>query len=82
MASLLLLIKTRCLSQREHNTVLHRVRIVINWCVIAQINDWLYVTFWNRDGYTMATICATQQLRDKIRDVLRRDNFVAKTDVN
>ena len=82
MASLLLLIKTRHLSRRKHNTVLRRVRVAINWCVIAKINDWFWVMFWNHDGYMMATVCTTRRLRDEIRDVLRRDNFVVKTDVN
>ena len=82
MASLLLLIKTRHLSRCEHDTVLRRVRVAINWRVIAKINDWFCVMFWNHDGYVMAMICATWQLRDKIHDVLRRDNFVAKTNVN
>ena len=30
----------------------------------------------------MATVHAMRRLRDEIRDVLRRDNFVAKTNVN
>ena len=82
MASLLLLIKTRCLSRRERDMVLCHVHVAINWRVIAQIDGWLYTTFWNRDGYVMATVRATQRLRNEIRDVLRRDNFVAKTNVN
>ena len=82
MASLLLLIKTRRLSQREHDTDLRRVCIVINRRVIAQINSWFYVMFWNRDGYAMAMVRAMRRLRDEIHDVLRRDNFVAKTNVN
>ena len=82
MASLLLLIKTRHLLWRERDMVLCRVRVVINRRVIAKINDWFCMTFWNRDGYVMATVHSTQRLRDEIRDVLRRDNFVAKTDVN
>ena len=82
MASLLLLIKTRRLLRHERDTVLRRVRVTINRCVIAQINGWFYATFWNHDGYAMATVRATRRLRDKIRDVLRRDNFVAKTNVN
>ena len=82
MASLLLLIKTRCLSWRERDTVLRRIRIAINRRVIAQINGWFYAMFWNHDGYAMATVRATRRLRDEIRDVLRRDNFVAKTNVN
>ena len=82
MASLLLLIKTRHLSWRECDTVLCRVCVAINQHVIAKINDWLCVMFWNRDGYVMATIHAMQRLRNKIRDVLRCDNFIAKTDVN
>ena len=81
MASLLLLIKTRCFRD-AHNTVLHFICIAINQHVIAKINDQLCVTFWNRDGYVMATVRATRRLRDEIRDVLRRDNFVAKTNVN
>ena len=82
MASLLLLIKTWRLSWRKCDMVLCRVRVVINWRVIAQINGWFYVTFWNRDGYAMATVHTTRRLRDEIRDVLHRDNFVAKTNVN
>ena len=82
MASLLLLIKTRRLSRRECDTVLRRVRVAINRRVIAQIDGWFYATFQNRDGYAMATVRATRWLRDEIRDVLRRDNFVAKTNVN
>ena len=82
MASLLLLIKTRRLSRRERDTDLRRIRVAINRRVIAQIDGWFYATFWNRDGYAMATVCATRQLCDEIRDVLRRDNFVAKTNVN
>ena len=82
MASLLLLIKTRHLSQRKHDMVLRRVRVAINRRVIAKINDWFCATFWNRDGYAMVTVRTTRRLRDKIRDVLHRDNFVAKTDVN
>ena len=82
MASLLLLIKTRCLSWRERDTVLRRIRVAINQRVIAQINGWFYVMFWNCDGYAMATICATRWLRDEIRDVLRCDNFVTKTNIN
>ena len=82
MASLLPLIKTWCLSRRKHDTVLHRVHIVINQHVIAKINDLLCVTFWNHDGYVMAMVRATWRLRDEIHDVLRRDNFVAKTDIN
>ena len=82
MASLLLLIKTRRLSRRERDTVLCCIHVAINQRVIAQINNWLYATFWNRDGYAMATVRAMRRLRDKIRDVLRRDNFVAKTNVN
>ena len=82
MASLLLLIKTRRLSRRERNTVLRRVRVAINRRIIAQIDGWFYATFWNRDGYAMATVCATRRLRDEIRDVLHRNNFIAKTDVN
>ena len=82
MASLLLLIKTRRLSRRERDTVLRRVRVVINRHVIAQINGRFYATFWNRDGYGMATVRATRWLREEICDVLRCDNFVAKTNVN
>ena len=82
MASLLLLIKTRRLSRREHNTVLRRVWVAINQRVIAQINGWFYATFWNHDGYAMATVRATWWLRDEIHDVLRHDNFVAKTNIN
>ena len=82
MASLLLLIKTRCLLRRECDTVLCCIRIAINQCVIAQIDGWFYTTFQNRDGYVMATVRATRRLRDEIRDVLRRDNFVVKTNVN
>ena len=82
MASLLLLIKTWCLSRRECDTVLRRVRVAINRRVIAQIDDQFYATFWNRDGYVMATVRTTRRLHNKIRNVLRRDNFVAKTNVN
>ena len=82
MASLLILIKTRRLSRCERDTVLRRVHIVINRRVIAQINSWFYVTFWNRNGYAMATVRATRRLRNEIRDVLRRNNFVVKTNVN
>ena len=82
MASLLLLIKTRRLSRRKHDTVLHRIHIAINQHVIAEINDWFCATFWNHDGYAMAIVRATQRLCDEIRDVLRRDNFVVKTNVN
>ena len=82
MASLLLLIKTRRLLQRKHDTVLRRICVAINRRVIAQINSWFYVTFWNRNGYAMATVRATRRLRDEIRDILRRDNFVAKTNFN
>ena len=82
MASLLLLIKTRRLSRRERDMVLHCIRVAINRRVIAQINGWFYAMFWNRDDYVMATVRATWRLRDEIRDVLRRDNFVVKTNVN
>ena len=82
MASLLLLIKTRRLSQHKRNMVLRRVCVAINWHIIVKINDWLCAMFWNHDGYAMATVHAMQWLRDEIRDVLCRDNFVAKTDVN
>ena len=82
MASLLLLIKTRRLSWRERDMVLRRIRVAINWHVIAQINGWFYVMFWNCDSYAIAMVRTTQRLRDEIRDVLRRDNFVAKTNVN
>ena len=82
MASLLLLIKTRRLLQREHDTVLYCVHVAINWRVIAQIDGWFYVMFWNRDGYAMATVGTMRQLHDKIRDVLCHDNFVAKTNIN
>ena len=82
MASLLLLIKMWRLSRYKHDTVLRRVRIAINRRVIAQINSWFYATFWNRDGYAMATVRATRRLRDEIHDVLCRDNFVVKTDIN
>ena len=78
MASLLILIKTRRLSRREHDMVLRRVRVAINRRVIAQIDGWFYAMFWNHDGYAMAMVRAMRQLRD----VLRRDNFVAKTNVN
>ena len=82
MASLLLLIKTRRLSGCERDTVLCHVHVAINRRVIAQINGWFYATFQNRDGYVMATVRAMRRLRDEIRDVLRRDNFVVKTNVN
>ena len=82
MASLLLLIKTWRLSRREHDTVLHRVHIVINRRVIAEINDWFCAMFWNCDGYAMATVHSMWRLRDEIRNILRRNNFIVKTDVN
>ena len=82
MASLLILIKTWRLSRRERDTVLRRVRVAINRRVIAQIDGWFYATFWNRDGYAMATVRATRRLRDEIHDVLRRDNFFVKTNIN
>ena len=82
MASLLLLIKTRRLLRHKRDPGLRRIRVAINRRVIAQINGWLYMTFWNCNGYVMATVRATQWLRDEIRDVLRRDNFVAKTNIN
>ena len=82
MASLLLLIKTRRLSGCERDTVLRRVRVAINWRVIAQINGWFYATFQNHDGYAMATVRAMRRLCDKIRNVLRHDNFVTKTNIN
>ena len=82
MASLLLLIKTRRLSRRERDTVLRRVRVAINRRVIAQI-----------DGSILRDVSKSRRLRDgngtryatarnEIRDVLRRDNFVAKINVN
>ena len=82
MASLLLLIKTWHLSRRKRDMVLRRVRIAINQCVIAQINGWFYATFQNRNGYVMAMVRATRRLCDEICDVLRRDNFIVKTNVN
>ena len=82
MASLLLLIKMQRLLQREHDTVLCHVHVAINRRVIAQINGWLYTTFQNRDSYAMAMVCAMWQLHDKIRDVLRHDNFIMKTNIN
>ena len=62
--------------------VLHRICVAINRHVIVQINSWFYVMFWNRDGYVMATVHATRRPRDKIHDVLRRDNIIVKTNVN
>ena len=62
--------------------VLRRVRVAINRRVIAQINSRFYATFRNHNGYAMTTVRAMQRLRNEIRDVLRRDNFVAKTNVN
>ena len=82
MASLLLLIKTRRLLRRERDTVLHRVRVAINWRVIAKINDWLCMTFWNRNSYTMTMVRAMWWLHDKIHDVLCHNNFVVKSDIN
>ena len=82
MASFLLLITMRRLSRHERDMVLRRVRVAINQCVIAKINDWFCMMFWNRDGYAMATVRATRWLRDKIHDVLRHNNFVTKTNVN
>ena len=82
MASLLILIKTRRLSRHERDMVLRHFRVAINRRVIAQINGRFYATFRNRDGYAMATVRATRRLRDEICDVLRCDNFVAKTNVN
>ena len=82
MASLLLLIKTRHLSRRKRDTVLCCVRVAINRCVIAQI-----------DGSILRDVLKSRRLRDgnstcyttahdEIRDVLCRDNFVAKINVN
>ena len=82
MASLLLLIKTQRLLRRKRDMVLCRVHIAINRRVTAKINDWFCTTFWNHDGYAMATVRTMWRLRDEIRDVLCRDNFIAKTDVN
>ena len=82
MASLLLLIKTRCLSRRERDTVLCHIHVAINRCVIAQINGRFYVTFQNHDSYTMAMVRATRRLRDELCNALRCDNFVTKTNVN
>ena len=82
MASLLLLIKTRCLSQHEHNTVLHCVCIAINQRVIVKINNRLCAMFRNHNGYVMAMVHTMQQLSDEIHDVLYSDNFIMKTDVN
>ena len=82
MASLLLLIKTQRLLQRKRDTVLRCVLVAINRRVIAKINDWFCAMFGNRDGYVMATVHATRRLHDEIRDILRRDNFVTKTNVN
>ena len=47
---------------------------------IATVTRWQWYAL--RDGYAMATVRATRRLRDEIRDVLCRDNFVAKTNVN
>ena len=82
MASLLLLIKTQCLSRHERDIVLCCICVAINRHVIVQINGWFYVTFRNHDGYVMATIRAMRWLHNEICDVLHRDNFVMKTNVN
>ena len=66
MASLLLLIKTQHLSQCKHNTVLHRVHVAISWYVLAEIDDWLCMMFWNYNGYAMATVCTTRQLSNSM----------------
>jgi len=38
--------------------------------------------FQNRNSYATETICAKQQLHNKICDVLHHNNFVMKTDIN
>ena len=67
-------------TRTRHSFVSHY--IVINQHIIVEIDDWLCVMFWNHDGYMMATVRATQWLHNEIHDVLRRDNFVTKTNVN
>ena len=62
--------------------VLCCIYIAINQHVIAEIDNWLCMMFQNHDSYVMETVCATQQLCDKICDILHCDNFVVKTDVN
>ena len=82
MASLLLLIKTRRLLRHKRDTVLRCVRIAINRHVIAQIDGSILrdVSKSRRLRDSNSTHYATA--RDKIRDVLRRDNFVAKININ
>ena len=82
MASLLLLIKTRRLSRRERDTVLRRVHVAIIRRVIAQIDGLILRDVSKSRRLRDATVRATRRLRNEIRDVLRRDNFVAKNNVN
>ena len=82
MASLLLLIKTRRLSRRERDTVLRRVHVAIIRRVIAQIDGSILRDVSKSRRLRDATVRATRRLRNEIRDILRRDNFVAKNNVN
>ena len=82
MASLLLLIKTQRLSRRERNMVLRRVHVAIIRRVIAQIDGSILRDVSKSRRLRDATVRATRRLRNEIRDVLRRDNFVAKNNVN
>ena len=82
MASLLLLIKTRRLSRRKRDTVLRRVHVAIIRRVIAQIDGSILRDVSKSRRLRDATVRATRRLHNEIRDVLRRDNFIAKTNVN
>ena len=82
MASLLLLIKTRRLSRRERDTVLHSDKSTRNCANQRLILRDVLKSRRLRDGNSTCYTTATRRLRDEIRDVLRRDNFVAKTNVN
>ena len=68
MASLLLLIKTQHLSQHESTCNCRNQRLILcNVLKLRRLRD--------DNGTRYATKC-------EIRDVLRHDNFVAKTNVN
>ena len=82
MASLLLLIKTRRLSRHERDTVLRRVHVAIIRRVIAQIDGSILRDVSKSRRLRDATVRATRQLHDEIRNILRRDNFVTKNNVN
>jgi len=82
MASLLLLIKTRHLSRRKRDTVLCRVHVAIIRRVIVQIDGSILRDVSKSRRLRDATVRATRRLRNEIRDVLRRDNFVAKNNIN